>query len=261
MARVLRLPRILGYVRRGLRARPAAPTRWAWSPLLDEARIFVDLALGPRALRPGPAHGPAVDAARLDARRHGARRERPHVRRGVLHAAQAFDFRPVQAGIAASIAMATSPAVRAARRAGHAAPKGQVTERALNLVALNSLVASILVTILLALGALRDAHRARDHDPAPVLSLRGLARCSAASMAWLARLIARASMGRRRAALHAHRGPRGRRGRASRPLLKLSVILALLAFGLFSRNDERSYDLLNVNLGPGEPARSTSCCS
>ena len=28
------------------------------------------------------------------------------------------------------------------------------------------------------------------------------------------------------------------------------VILALLAFGLFSRNDERGYDLLNVNLAP-----------
>ena len=33
-------------------------------------------------------------------------------------------------------------------------------------------------------------------------------------------------------------------------LLKLPVILALLAFGLFSRNDERGYDLLNVNLAP-----------
>jgi Kef-type K+ transport system membrane component KefB len=32
--------------------------------------------------------------------------------------------------------------------------------------------------------------------------------------------------------------------------MKLSVILALLAFGLFSRNDARSHDLLNVNLGP-----------
>src|SRR5205085_400972 len=32
-------------------------------------------------------------------------------------------------------------------------------------------------------------------------------------------------------------------------MLKLSVILALLAFGLFSRNDARSHDLLNVNLG------------
>jgi Kef-type K+ transport system membrane component KefB len=33
-------------------------------------------------------------------------------------------------------------------------------------------------------------------------------------------------------------------------LLKLSVILALLAFGLFSRNDERGHELLNVNLAP-----------
>ena len=33
--------------------------------------------------------------------------------------------------------------------------------------------------------------------------------------------------------------------------LKLSVILALLAFGLFARNDERRHDLLNVDLGRG----------
>jgi Kef-type K+ transport system membrane component KefB len=33
-------------------------------------------------------------------------------------------------------------------------------------------------------------------------------------------------------------------------MLKLPVILALLSFGLFARNDDRSYDLLNVNLAP-----------
>jgi Kef-type K+ transport system membrane component KefB len=33
-------------------------------------------------------------------------------------------------------------------------------------------------------------------------------------------------------------------------VLKLSVILALLAFGLFARNDVRHHDLLNVNLAP-----------
>ena len=33
-------------------------------------------------------------------------------------------------------------------------------------------------------------------------------------------------------------------------LLRLPVILALLAFGLFARNDERGHDLLNVSLAP-----------
>jgi Kef-type K+ transport system membrane component KefB len=33
-------------------------------------------------------------------------------------------------------------------------------------------------------------------------------------------------------------------------MFKLPVILALLAFGVFSRNDERGYELLNVNLAP-----------
>jgi Kef-type K+ transport system membrane component KefB len=33
-------------------------------------------------------------------------------------------------------------------------------------------------------------------------------------------------------------------------MLKLPVILALLALGVFSRNDDRGYELLNVNLAP-----------
>jgi Kef-type K+ transport system membrane component KefB len=33
-------------------------------------------------------------------------------------------------------------------------------------------------------------------------------------------------------------------------MLKLPVILTLLAFGIFSRNDDRGFELLNVNLAP-----------
>jgi hypothetical protein len=67
----------------------------------------------------------------------------------VLGALMALDFPPLPSAIAAAIAMATSPAVVLLAVQDQRA-EGQVTERALNLTALNSLIASILVTILLA---------------------------------------------------------------------------------------------------------------
>jgi Kef-type K+ transport system membrane component KefB len=67
----------------------------------------------------------------------------------VFAALSALDFAPLQAGLAAAIAMATSPAV-VLLVAQDARAEGQVTERALTLVALNSLLASVVVTMLLA---------------------------------------------------------------------------------------------------------------
>jgi NhaP-type Na+/H+ or K+/H+ antiporter len=60
----------------------------------------------------------------------------------------AFDFTPVLAGLAAAIAMATSPAVTLLVVQDSRA-EGQVTERAFTLVAFNSLLASVVVTMLL----------------------------------------------------------------------------------------------------------------
>ena len=67
----------------------------------------------------------------------------------VFAALAALDIPALQAGLAAAIAMASSPAVLLVAVNDDKA-QGQVTERALNLVALNTLVASIVVTILLA---------------------------------------------------------------------------------------------------------------
>jgi Kef-type K+ transport system membrane component KefB len=68
-------------------------------------------------------------------------------------------------------------------------------------------------------------------------------------MAWFARVIARAIEKDREVHFSLLAGlVVGAVGLAT--LLKLPVILALLSFGLFARNDERGYALLNVNLAP-----------
>jgi Kef-type K+ transport system membrane component KefB len=70
-----------------------------------------------------------------------------------------------------------------------------------------------------------------------------------AAMAWVARVIARAIEKDREVHFTLLAGlVIGAVGLST--LLKLPVILALLAFGLFARNDERGYALLNVNLAP-----------
>jgi Kef-type K+ transport system membrane component KefB len=68
-------------------------------------------------------------------------------------------------------------------------------------------------------------------------------------MAWAARVIARAIERDREVHFSLLAGlVVGAVGLAT--LLKLPVIIALLAFGLFARNDERGYALLNVSLAP-----------
>jgi Kef-type K+ transport system membrane component KefB len=126
--------------------------------------------------------------------------------------------------------------------------EGQVTERALNLVALNGLVASILATILLGSAhfeARMDIETAVLH---PLYLLSGSLALGGA-MAGVARVIARTVEKDREVHFSLIAGlVVAAVGLAS--LLKLPVILALLAFGLFARNDQRGYDLLNVNLAP-----------
>src|SRR5436853_1340329 len=146
MARALRLPRIIGY---GLVGFVLAPLAQAMSldALLEEARIFVDLAMGLVLFDLGrrmnlqwmkrewtlAASGLAESVLTFGA---------------VFATLLAFDFPAVKAALAAAIAIGTSPAV-VLLIVQDTRAEGQVTERALNLVALNSLLASILATILL----------------------------------------------------------------------------------------------------------------
>lgn len=244
VARQFRLPRVVGYVLVGFAIGPIAGAM-NMGALLDEARIFVDIALGLVLFELGRR----MDLAWM-------KRDWTLAASGFAESLCAFaftfamllalDFPVLQAGLAGAIAMATSPAV-VLLAVQDQKSEGQVTERALNLVALNSLFASILVTILLAsvhYEVRLDVDNAFLH---PLYLFAGSLLLGGA-VAGLARMLAR----------RVEKSPElhfalivglvvGAVGIAQ--ALKLSVILALLAFGLFVRNTEQRHELLNVDLG------------
>jgi Kef-type K+ transport system membrane component KefB len=245
VARLVRLPRIIGYIVVGFVIGPLVQAMHM-RPLIEQARIFVDLALGLVLFDLG---------RRMDIR--WMRRDWTLAASGaaesvlsffgVFAALLAFDFRPVQAGLAAAIAMTASPAVLLLV-VHDTRSEGQVTERALNLVALNGLLASILTTIMLGSAHYQmrmDLETAVLH---PLYLFLGSVALGGA-MAGVARFIARTVEKDREVHFSLIAGlVVAAVGLAS--LLKLPVILALLAFGMFARNDQRGYDLLNVNLAP-----------
>src|SRR4051794_19951093 len=108
-ARLLRMPRIIGYVVVGFLINPLVAAMHM-RPLIEEARIFVELALG-------------LVLFDLGRRTHvrWTRRDWPLAAAGfaesvlsffaVLAALVAFHFSPVQAGLTAAIVMTASPAV------------------------------------------------------------------------------------------------------------------------------------------------------
>jgi Kef-type K+ transport system membrane component KefB len=245
VARQLRLPRIVGYVIVGFAIAPAASAMNIGS-LLDEARIFVDIGLGLVLFDLGRR----MDLAWL-------KRDWTLAASGVAESLLAFGLvfaalswlgvAPLMAGIAAAIAMATSPAV-VLLIAQDTRAEGQVTERALTLVALNSLLASVVVTMLTA----SVHYEARlDLDTAVLHPLYLFAGSLAlgGAMARLASLLGR----------QVERNPELHFTLVAGLVLaavglaqmgKLSVILALLAFGMFARDDRNRHHLVNVDLGP-----------
>lgn len=243
-ARRLRLPRIIGYVLVGFAIAPVA-TAMNLGPLLDEARIFVDIALGLVLFDLGRRLD--IGWLKRDWTLTASAIGESALTFGIVFATLVhFGFDPVQAGLAAAIAMATSPAV-VLLVAQDARAEGQVTERAFTLVALNSLLASVVVTILLA----TIHYEVRlDLDTAVLHPLYLFAGSLAlgGAMASLARMLAR----------RLDRSPElhftlvaglvvAAVGLAQ--TAKVSVILALLAFGMFSRGVEHRHDLMAVDLG------------
>ena len=246
MAKAARMPRIIGYVVVGMVFAPLARA-FSMEPLIDSGRVFVELALGLVLFDLG---------RRMDLQ--WMKREWSLAATGLADSLFTFgavfatllwlDIAPVKAGIAAAISMATSPAV-VLLVVQDTRSEGQVTERVLNLVALNSLLASIVSTILLASAHLEgprvDVEVALLHPAYLFLGSLALG----AAVASCARLVARAVEKTKDLHFTLIAGMVvGAVGLAI--MFKLSVILALLAFGLFSRNDARSHDLLNVNLAP-----------
>ncbi len=245
VARIVHAPRVLGYVVVGFLIGPFVRVL-GLRPLLDEGRIFVDLALGLVLFDLG---------RRMDLQ--WMRRDWTLAVAGiaeslfsfgaVLVAFLAFHFDPVKSALAAAIAMTASPEVLL-MVVHDTSSEGQVTERAMNMVALNGLFASILATILLG-----SAHY-EARTPIEVAILHPLylffgSLLLGAVMAWITRAIARTVEKTREVHFALVAGMVvAAVGLAA--MFKLPVILALLAFGLFARNDDRSYDLLNVNLAP-----------
>ena len=247
LARLLKLPRIIGYVFVGVAVGPLAAAMRI-GPLIDQARIFMDLALGLVLFELG---------RRMDLR--WMRRDWSLAAAGMAECALSFaavfvvlaevgGISTVKAALAAAIAMTTAPSV-VLFMSHETRSEGQVTERAINLVAFNGLLASIIVTILVG-----SAHYARSSLEIETAVLHPLylfvgSVALGALMAMLTRVIARSV--ERSSDMHftlIAGMVTAAVGLAT--LLKLPVILALLAFGMFARNDERGHDLLNVNLAP-----------
>ena len=244
-ARVLRLPRIIGYVLIGFLLGPFAQAV-SFDPI-EEARIFVDLALGLVLFDLG---------RRMDLR--WFRRDWTLAACGfaesllsfgiVFATLRALNFPAVEAGLAAAIAMTTSPAV-VLMIVHDTRSEGQVTERAINLTALNGLLASIITTIMLGSAHYDSARWDLETAILHPLYLFVVALSLGAVMAALSRAIARGVEKSRDVHFTLVAGLVVAAVGLS-TLLKLPVILSLLAFGLFARNDQRGYDLLNVNLAP-----------
>ncbi|HSN21308.1 MAG TPA: cation:proton antiporter [Usitatibacter sp.] len=245
IARIVRIPRIIGYVVVGFFLAPFTEAMGMGS-LLDEGRIFVDLALGLVLFDLG---------RRMDLK--WMKRDWTIAATGfaesllaffaVLATLLAFRYDPVKAGLAASIAMTTSPAVLMLI-VHDSRSDGQVTERAMNLTALNGLLSSILVTILLGSAHYEAQSQLEVAFLQPLyLFLGSLA--LGATMSWISRAIAR-HIEKTREVHFALIAGMVVCAVGLATMLKLPVILALLSFGLFARNDDRSYDLLNVNLAP-----------
>jgi Kef-type K+ transport system membrane component KefB len=244
IAHSARLPRIIGYVIVGFVAAPIAEAAHL-RPLIEEARIFVDLALGLVLFDLG---------RRVDLQ--WMARDRSLAASGLFESGlafgatffvlEAFDFPPLKAALAAAIAMATSPAV-VLLVAQDTRAEGQVTERALNLVAMNSLVASILVTMLFAAVHYQRRIGLETAILHPLYLFVGSVALGAA-MAALTRVVARRLEKTKDLHFTLIAGMVvAAVGVATS--FKLSVILSLLAFGLFARNAERAHDLLAVDLG------------
>lgn len=242
--RLLRLPRITGYVLVGL-VLGVSGAGLVDAKLAREAQVFVDIALGLILFELG---------RRLDL--NWLRRDRWFAATAVAESSLAFgciyftllylDIQPLYAAVAAAIGVSTSPAV-VLLVAQDLRAEGQVTERALNLVAINSVAAFVLTTMLLSwihheyragwvtviahpvyllAGSLLLGYAA---SRAAILFGRWLGKREELQFVMLLGLIVLAI------------GCAG--------TLKLSVLLALLTFGLLVRNLDDDHELMHVDTG------------
>lgn len=241
--RVLRLPRITGYALMGMLL-GAGGVGLLDDKLIDKAWIFVDIALGLVLFELGH---------RLDI--SWLRKDRWLLATGVLESTLSFIFicfaliyfnvDPLYAAAAAAIGVSTSPAV-VMLVAQELRAEGQVTERALNLVAINSVLAFVSLTMLLSW--IHSEYRAgwltAVLHPVYILAgslILGYVACMLTLLIsrWLGKSPERhfvlllalivVTVGVAR-------------------MLGLPVLLALLAYGVMARNLDRRHDLMAVDI-------------
>ncbi len=243
--RVLFAPRIVGYVLTGI-GLGAGGAGLLDAKLVREAWIFVEIALGLILFELG---------RRLDFT--WLRRDRWLAATGLIESALSFafvffvltwlDVGLLYSAVAAAIGIATSPAVVMVV-AQDLKSEGQVTERALYLTAMNSVIAYVTATMLLFW--IHHEYRADLVTvllhPAYLLAGSAVLGCVAAVIAiQLARRLGKSGRGHLVLMLALIAATIG----AAR-MLGLQVVLVLLVFGVLSRNLDRRHDLMPFDTGP-----------
>ncbi|MEO8166094.1 MAG: cation:proton antiporter [Betaproteobacteria bacterium] len=245
-SRLFRLPRITGFVAAGLILGPGVLGVLDRS-VLDELSIFADISLGLILFELGRRlnvrwliHDPWLLVSSVG--------ESLLSFLFVYAILRYFDTAPLYAATAAAIAMATSPAVLIMIVHDQRA-KGPLTERMLALTALNNVYAFLLIALMFGLVHLEHSAGSLRVVLHPLYLIAGS--CGLGFLAFvLARTFAR-WLGKREDAqfvmlLGLIVGTVG-----CAISFNLSVLLALLAFGLFARNLDREHDLMAVEFGPG----------
>ena len=242
--RVLKLPRITGYVLIGL-ALGASGLDVLDARMLGYTRVFLDVGLGLVLFELG---------RRLDFEwlRHDRWLAMMALTESLLSfgcmfgALVWFDIAPLYAATAAAIGVSSSPAI-VLLVAREQRAEGQVTERALNLVAINSVIAFVLVTMMLSW--IHREYSAGWPTVAlhPVYILAG-SLCAGYLASVLALILAH------------WLGKQAEQHLAlllalvvllvgAAEALKLSVLIALLAFGVLARNLDHELVLMPVDIG------------
>ncbi len=242
--RILKLPRITGYVLTGL-VLGMSGVGVIDHQLAREAQVFVDIAMGLILFELG---------RRLDF--HWLRRDRWFAATAAAECALSFgciylalvyfDVQPLYATVAAAIGIATSPAV-VMLVAQELRAEGQVTERALNLVAINSVVAFVLVTMLLSWIHLEYHAGWVTVLSHPVYLLAGSVLLGYVA-SWSAILFGR-WLGKREELHLVMLLGLIVLAVGCAAMLKLSVLLSLLAFGVMVKNLDQDHDLMQVDTG------------
>jgi len=244
--RALKLPRITGFVAAGLVLGPGVLGLLDQS-MLRELSIFVDISLGLILFELG---------RRLDLRwfTHDRWLLASSVAESLLSflfvygTLRFFDIAPVYSATAAAIAMATSPAVLIMIVHDQRA-KGPLTERLLALTALNNVFAFLLIALLFGFVHLEygaDWLRAVLHPLYLIAGSAGLGYLAFIVARMLARWLGKREDSQFGMLLGLIVGTVG-----CAISFKLSVLLALLAFGVFAKNLDRDHDLMAVEFGPG----------